>query len=269
LSIHDVSEAREKEMELEEKTRTADRMASIGMLGAGLGHDIQNLLLPLRAHLNAARCAADKAGTNGQDAHFDALKRGIEHLQHLADSLHLLACEEPPRHAEARERTSISSWWAQFEPLFRCTVPRRTRLDVKIAAELPEVRVSGHLLTRAVLNLLSNAARAIDARIDQLPNGGRVAVAFTSESDASGDWVRIAVWDIGVGMTPEVRRRATEAFFTTRNGGKGSGLGLSFVARVVEECRGRLEIESEPNIGTTMSMVMPAVERRLCLTARR
>jgi C4-dicarboxylate-specific signal transduction histidine kinase len=48
-----------------------------------------------------------------------------------------------------------------------------------------------------------------------------------------------------------------QAFFTTRNGGKVSGLGLSFVARVVEDCGGRLEIESEPEVGTTMSMVLP------------
>jgi signal transduction histidine kinase len=70
--------------------------------------------------------------------------------------------------------------------------------------------------------------------------------------------VRISVTDNGVGMTADVKKRATEAFFTTRNGGKGSGLGLSFVSRVVQERGGRLEIESAPGVGTTVSLVLPA-----------
>jgi signal transduction histidine kinase len=258
IAIHDVTDLRAKEFELQERMRTTDRMASIGMLGAGLGHDMQNLLLPLRAHLNAIAAGERASVTPQHGPHIEALRRGFDHLQHLSDSLHLLASEEPVSETELGLETAVAGWWAQFEPLFRCAMPRRTKLDVRIALDLPAVTVSGHLLTRAMLNLLTNSARAITARLEQLKHGGCVSVEMSAESNALGDWVRLSVTDNGVGMTPEVQRRATEAFFTTRNGGKGSGLGLSSVSRVVQDHGGRLEIESEPGVGTTMTMVLPA-----------
>lgn len=258
ISVHDVTDLRAKELELQERMRTTDRMASIGMLGAGLGHDMQNLLLPLRAHLNAIAAGERASVTPQHGPHIEALRRGFDHLQHLSDSLHLLASEEPVSETELGLETAVAGWWAQFEPLFRCAMPRRTKLDVRIALDLPAVTVSGHLLTRAMLNLLTNSARAITARLEQLKHGGCVSVEMSAESNALGDWVRLSVTDNGIGMTPEVQRRATEAFFTTRNGGKGSGLGLSFVSRVVQDHGGRLEIESEPGAGTTMTMVLPA-----------
>ena len=258
ISVRDLTELRAKEQELEERTRTSDRMASIGMLGAGLGHDMQNLLLPLRAHLNAIAAGERATGKPRHGQHIEALRRGLDHLQHLSDSLHLLACEEPLADDGSDTATSVTDWWAQFEALFRCAMPRRTKLEARIGGGLPRVSVSGHLLTRAMLNLLTNAARAIGAHLDQLKLGGCVSVEMSSAEDAHGEWIRISVSDNGIGMTPEVRRRATEAFFTTRNGGKGSGLGLAFVSRVVQDHGGRLEIESEPGVGTTMTMVLPA-----------
>lgn len=258
LSVHDTSELRAKELELQERTRTADRMASIGMLGAGLGHDMQNLLLPLRAHLNAIAAAERAAASPRHAPHIDALRRGIDHLQHLSDSLHFLASEEPLSEHAANEETSVAAWWSQFEALFRCAMPRRTKLVTRIGLDLPAVGVSGHLLTRVMLNLLTNSARAINARIDELKYGGCVSVHMGLEETADGEWVRISVKDNGIGMTPAVRKRATEAFFTTRNGGKGSGLGLAFVSRVVQDHGGRLEIESEHGVGTTMTLVLPA-----------
>lgn len=258
LSVHDTSELRQKELELQERNRTADRMASIGMLGAGLGHDMQNLLLPLRAHLNAIAAGERPVESSRHRPHIEALRRGLDHLQHLSDSLHLLASEESLSDHKIGEETSVAAWWSQFEALFRCAMPRRTKLDAKIDDGLPTVPVSGHLLTRVMLNLLTNSARAISAHLEQLRMGGCVCIDVRTELNPDGEWVRISVTDNGIGMTPEVKKRATEAFFTTRNGGKGSGLGLSFVSRVVQDHGGQLEIESEHGIGTTMTLVLPA-----------
>lgn len=258
LSVHDTSELRAKEVELQEQTRSADRTASIGMLGAGLGHDMQNLLLPLRAHLNAIAAAERRLESSRHHPHIDALRRGLDHLQHLSDSLYLLASEEPLSDHKIGEETSVAAWWLQFEALFRCAMPHRTKLEARIAKGVPAVPVSGHLLTRAMLNLLSNSARAIVAHLEQLRYGGCVCVDVRMEPGSDGECVRISVTDNGIGMTPEVKKRATEAFFTTRNGGKGSGLGLAFVSRVVQDHGGQLEIESERGIGTTMTLVLPA-----------
>lgn len=261
LSAHDTSELREAMAALAERTRTSDRMESIGMLGAGLSHDIQNILLPLRAHLNAARAIALRAGFDEQEPHLEALRCGIGHLQHLSDSLHLLAVEDLRTIPEDFAETSVTAWWEQFKELFRCTMPRRTKLEVAFEPGAHAVTVSGQLLTRVVLNLLNNAARAIVVRLDELHDGGRVVVSLSAAVDSAGRWVRISITDNGIGMAPEVQRRATEAFFTTRNGGRGSGLGLAIVSRVMRDHGGRLEIESKPGVGTTMTLVLPACER--------
>jgi PAS domain S-box-containing protein len=260
MSIHDVTELREAKRRLREQSRIADRMASIGMLGAGLGHDMQNLLLPLRAHVNAISTRAQQDGAAHHAPHVDALRRGLNHLQQLCDSLHLLASDEHSPVDVVGGEMLLAGWWEQHEPLFRCAMPRRTRLEAHISNDLPPLAMSGHVLTRAILNLLTNAARAIAARLDQLRDGGSVVIEVRQKTDACGNWVQISVSDNGIGMTPEVRRRATEAFFTTRNGGRGSGLGLAFVSRVVADVGGRLEIDSEQGIGTTMSLVLPACE---------
>ncbi|MGI4801093.1 MAG: sensor histidine kinase, partial [Janthinobacterium lividum] len=73
--------------------------------------------------------------------------------------------------------------------------------------------------------------------------------------------VEIAVIDTGTGMTPDVARRATEPFFTTKTLGKGTGLGLSMVKGFVEQSNGTLELETSPKSGTTIRLVFPIVKQ--------
>lgn len=120
------------------------------------------------------------------------------------------------------------------------------RLD--LAPGLPQVRMSSQRLTRVIVNLLINAAHAIERR--PAPE-----VSLTARNDEDG--VTLVVRDNGAGMTPDVLGRAREPFFTTKAVGVGTGLGLSTIQRMLEEAGGRMTIESEAAVGTTVSVWVP------------
>jgi CheY-like chemotaxis protein len=118
----------------------------------------------------------------------------------------------------------------------------------------------------ALLNVLINAR-------DALPEGGEVTVAtavvrgedrLKAHNLPPGTYVDLCVIDKGIGMPPDVLRRATEPFFTTK--GPGTGLGLAMVHGFVQQSHGRLEIDSEPGKGTTVRMIFPAADSGAELT---
>ncbi|MHC4427927.1 MAG: two-component system sensor histidine kinase NtrB [Planctomycetota bacterium] len=227
-----------------EQLRLADRLASIGTLAAGLGHDMANILLPLRCRLDVLDAAQLPDALH---QHFDAVRKSADYLQELADGLHLLSLD--PEDAEASsEGTDLVAWWAQLGPLLARGLHRHVDLTTSLPDDLPHAAVPPHRLTQAMLNLVVNAGEAAG-------EDGQVHV--WAESIDGGSRVRLGVSDNGVGMTPEVRRRAFDPFFTTKKRGLGTGLGLSLVQGVAHSAGGDVAIESEPEKGTTVRITLP------------
>jgi PAS domain S-box-containing protein len=231
------------------RLRMADRLASIGALAAGLGHDMNNVLLPVRAHLEAARTMTMKPGVRD---HIDAVHKSVTYLQHLADGLHFLARDTDGEDCE-RSSTDLGVWWSQVGPLLTKAVPKGVKVTVSLPTGLPELGVSAHGLTQAVLNLIVNAGEAIPA--DRKRPQGHVRV--WAEVTKSGTEVRLCITDNGLGMSAEVQRNALEMFYTTKSRGFGTGLGLPLVARVISRAGGSLQIESKPGNGTTVAISLP------------
>lgn len=231
----------------------ADRMASIGTLAAGLGHDMNNVLLPVRARLNALR-ASQPALPEAARQHLEGIQRSIAYLQQLADGLHYLALD-PEREDATESATDLAAWWAEVGVLIGKAAPKQVRLTAVLADDLPQVSVPAHGLTQAVLNLVVNAGEAIASAPRR--RAGRIRIDAEPVRRDGRSWVRLSVIDNGPGMSEEVRRRAFEMFFTTKPRGLGTGLGLSLVRKVVEGAGGAVEIESEPGRGATVSMLLP------------
>jgi PAS domain S-box-containing protein len=229
-----------------------DRLAVIGTLAAGLGHDLNNVLFPIRAHLNAIATPGGRLSAAKRTQHVTAIRSSVGYLQQLADSLHALALD-PDGDGDGILHTEIDGWWRQSGALLGKTLHRRAQLDVAIEEGLPPAAVPPHALTRAVLNLLVNAADAMPAeRQRELSR-----VSLRARMSRNGQEVLLEVADNGCGMTEEVRRRATDMFFTTKIRGLGTGLGLPLVRRVVERAGGAIEIDSVVGSGTTVRLRVP------------
>lgn len=242
------------------RLRMADRMASIGTLAAGLGHDMNNVLLPVRARLNALKAAA-QAGrlSDAEGKHVEEIAKSVAYLQQLADGLHFLALDP-----EAKDNirgggatTDLKNWWSHVGSLLSKAVPKHVQVQASIPDNLPRVALPTHQLTQAILNLVVNAGEAIPPPSQRKRRQGVVRLRAQLVQDESAPRVRLAVTDNGSGMTPEVRQRAFEIFFTTKPRGLGTGLGLALVRTIVDQAGGKVDVESEVGKGTSVILEFP------------
>ena len=267
VMVHDVSERKRAEAELldhrerleelvtqrttelqesHERLRLSERMAALGTLSAGLGHDMGNLLLPLRLRIDSMITKGVSADTRDD---LEAIRKCAEYLQRLANGLRLFALD-PEKSDTAADRTSLQEWWPDVYSFFKNALPRRVVLEERFPPDLPPVRVARPNLTQAVFNLVQNAGDALKSR-----ESGRVSV--WAELGRDEQTIRIGVTDDGPGMTPEVRRRCFEPFFTTKTRAISTGLGLALVHGIVQKAGGSIEIESELDKGTTFVLTLP------------
>jgi PAS domain S-box-containing protein len=231
----------------------ADRLAALGTLAAGLGHDMNNVLLPVRARLNAIEHAGITASAQ---THLEAVRQSIAYLQHLSDALHFLALDPEGADAsdgdESSSVTDLNAWWRQVGALLRKAVPKHVTVRVQFPATLPPVRIAPHWLTQAALNLIVNAGEAIPVT----KSAATVWLRATTADD--GATVRLAVSDTGRGMSAATQRRAFDLFFTTKSRSMGTGLGLPLARKVAVRAGGDVELRSEAKRGTTATLVLPA-----------
>lgn len=290
--IKDVSERKAAERELEqhrrqldamvrartraleqshEQLRMAERLAAIGTLAAGLGHDMNNVLLPMRTRMNALDAMAlPKAAAE----HLVQMRKSCAYLQQLTDGLHMLALS-PDEDDAADAATDLHEWWSTVGPLLTKAVPKGVRFESTVARGLPRVPVAPHKLTQAVLNLIVNAGEAIQSmrkrpsravvRLWAHAPGGKEAGKAGAVMGARE--VHLGIADNGPGMTPEVRAHAFDAFYTTKKRGLGTGLGLSLVRSVVVNAGGEIDIETSPGKsgkgGTEIVLTFPIADEHV------
>ncbi len=231
-----------------QRLRLADRMATIGMLAAGLGHDMGNLLLPVRMRLESlARC--DLPAPAAED--IAAIGKSTDYLQRLAASLRLLSLD--PESAPSTGSTELAAWWNETQGVFRTGVARHLELAADFPADLPPVRMGKAALTQAVFNLVQNAG-------DALRNSPHGRISVTAAPAPTDGFLCLAVSDNGPGMNEEARRRCLEPFFTTKTREVSTGLGLTLVAALVKRAGGAVHVESQPGHGASFRLELPIAE---------
>lgn len=238
--------------ELEEshqRLRHTERLAAMGTLAAGLGHDMGNLVFPLRIRLDLMR---SRQLSHAMRSDLESIHNAVEHLQRLANGLRHMAMDAGES-GIGPESTDIDDWWLDVEPVLRNALARNVVLEPNIQHALPHPTVASHSLTQAIFNLVQNANEVLANQ-----SSGKITVSISRGEDDHS--VVIEVTDNGPGMTQAVRDRCLEPFFTTKVRGISTGLGLSLVHGVVNRAGGRIELLSDVGFGTTWKLTLPAVQ---------
>jgi signal transduction histidine kinase len=236
----------QQKLELEasqNRLRLAERMAALGTFAAGLGHDMGNLLLPVRARLDVLGTYVLPSDVRED---LDAIARCATYLQNLARGLRSLS--KDPQEGQLGA-TDLHAWLAAALPFLRHAVPPAIELRAEVPEGLGLAPLADHCLTQAVLNMVNNSSDAIGQA-----QGGQIVVSAARD----GEWLTLSVADNGAGMSEEVRARCIEPFFTTKALTISTGLGLAIVHSLAAKAGGRVEIASKKGAGTSISMVMKA-----------
>jgi PAS domain S-box-containing protein len=256
-----VAEARDmtERVGLQAQLLHAQKMEAVGQLTGGVAHDFNNLLQALTGNLDLIRRLAETAD-DGRLLHL------TENAQRAAGrgarlTRQLLAFSR--RQAQRSEPVHISRLIAEMGDLLRRGAGDMVYIDIASAPDLWLCQLDPAQFETALLNLVINAR-------DAMPDGGTVRIAVANvmlaAEDAQrlevppGDFVRVDVADGGVGIAPELLPRLFEAFFTTKELGKGTGLGLAMVHGFARQSGGAVSIASAPGQGTTVSLFLPRAE---------
>jgi len=258
--VRDITRRKQAEAQL----RQAQKMQAIGQLTGGIAHDFNNLLAIIMGNLellNEQLTAQPELHELAQQA-LSATDRGAKLTQRL-----LAFSRRQPLLAQ---QTDLNKLVLGMLELMRRTLGANIRIETELANDLEQTLVDQAQLENALLNLVINAR-------DAMPQGGRLTLTTANvpiETDEaaraevrSGPYVMLAVSDTGVGMTPEVLERAFEPFFTIKEIGKGSGLGLSMVYGLVKQSNGHITIHSEPGQGATVRLYLPQITQPARATA--
>jgi PAS domain S-box-containing protein len=279
-AIRDVSErvaaGRERERlkteaegeRLQNQLNQAQRLESLGQLAGGIAHDFNNLLAVIINY--AAFVASDldaAAGIEGEDRwrgtreDVEQIRLAGERAAHLTHQLLSFARREVVQ----PEVVDVNDVVGDIEQLLRRTLGEHVELHSSLAADLSPVLIDPGRLEQVLVNLAVNAR---DAMLD----GGALWVdtanmdvdedyAASRPELSPGPYVCLRVSDTGMGMSPETVQRAFDPFFTTKPPGQGTGLGLATVYGIIQQAGGRLQIYSEPDVGSTFTVLLPATDR--------
>jgi len=230
-----------------QRLRSTERMAAVGTLAAGVGHDMGNLVLPILCRLDAL---LDQVLPEAALQELRLLRTSTGKLRELSAGLRMFA-SDPGESVGSVHSTTIESWWRVVEPLMRRSLPGAIVLQADLQPDLPQVAIAPQELTQATLNLIANAGESLNGE-------GLVRVWANAAPDRRS--VALGVSDNGRGMSPEVLRHALEPFFTTKTRTISTGMGLPQVNCICQSVGGTLAIDSSPGHGTTVVLTLPAFQ---------
>jgi PAS domain S-box-containing protein len=257
-AARDVTEQRAQALALqqaEDQLRQSQKMEALGQLTGGIAHDFNNMLQGITMSLEVLKRRL-ALGHSDNDRFIESAMRSC--VRAAAVTHHLLAFSrrQPLRPSQVELNGQLRS----MSDLIRQTVGEQITWRYDLDPAVAAVTCDPNQLENAMLNLVINAR-------DALPHGGEIVVftrangaphgSAVDAAAATEHFAALGVRDNGVGMPPDVAKRAFDPFFTTKPIGKGTGLGLSMIYGFAKQSRGDCVIDSMPGAGTTVTIFLP------------
>jgi PAS domain S-box-containing protein len=257
----DVSAPKRAEAEkrrLEEDLRQSQKMESIGKLAGGIAHDFNNILTGILGYAEIALLEAPATGRLRED--LEGIVKAGTRAKDLVNHILLFSRKSSPDLVPTRARVIVKDALS----LLRASIPSTIELRVNVAASDGAILADPTAIHRALMNLCTNAAQAMEGA------GGLIEVsldrAILSEEETRkepgvlpGPFLTIRIRDTGKGIRPEDLERIFDPYFTTKEIGKGTGMGLSIVHGIVRGHGGMIRAESLPGEGAVFTLYFPEV----------
>lgn len=260
--VQDITEykgAEEERKKLEIQLRQAQKLEAIGTLAGGIAHDFNNILAPIIGYTDMALADLPQSAPMRSD-----LKQILKAAHRARDLVKQILAFS--RHGQEQERipVEISTIAKEALKLMRASLP--ASIEIRQSIQRGMVVADATQIHQVLVNLCTNAAHALDGK-------GVLNVSLTSielsESELAslsimdlkpGPYLKLSVSDTGVGMDAKTMERIFEPYFTTKEVGKGSGLGLAVVHGIVKRHEGAISVRSEPGKGSTFEVFFPRIE---------
>jgi PAS domain S-box-containing protein len=242
----------------------AQRLEGLGQLAGGVAHDFNNLIGVILNYAAFVGEEIDTAAADGAGRQWKAVSDDVGQIRRAAEraaglTRQLLSFAR--REVIQPQVVDLNDLLTNMASILRRTLGTDLSLVTHLAEDLPPILVDPGQIDQMILNL------AVNAR-DAMPRGGILTITTDSltvdrvyaaewSSVLPGHYVRVTIADTGSGMPAEVIKHAFEPFFTTKNKGEGSGLGLATVYGAVTQAEGHVRITSEPDAGTTFTILLP------------
>jgi signal transduction histidine kinase len=227
----------------------SEKLSALGHVAATMAHEIGTPLNSISGYIQLM--LTEGTGSELINKRLRIIESQLDRLtQTIRNLLHSTRQREPQLQPMDINRL--------LETILTLTQPGMSMRGVTLVRRLndsaPPVSGDPGLLQQVFLNLVNNA-------LDAMPQGGVLTLSTASDGviTPDGRYVEVALTDTGTGMSPEVKRKALEPFFTTKDPGKGAGLGLSICEEIIRSHHGRMEIESQEGKGSTVRVHLPAV----------
>lgn len=255
----DLSEQKQAEAQmaqLEDQLRQAQKMEAMGQLASGVAHDFNNILQVISGNTQLLQLVGDHDQAVLQHR-LGEIGKAVERGVNLTRAMLAFA----RRQAIALRPVELNDLLRESVPLARNLLSKTQWLELQLHPEPLTVTADATLLQQVLFNLLTNAR-------DAMPDGGAVTVG-TGLSDRApeqamgdaqlppGPCALLWVQDSGQGISPEIRDKIFEPFFSTKGVGKGTGLGLAMIYGTIKQHNGCIQIESEPNQGCRVTICLP------------
>jgi len=244
-----IAELEKQVADLSSQLMQAQKLASVGTLATAITHEFNNILTTT---INYAKMGVRHQDAPTRDKAFEKILAASQRAAKITTSLLSYARHKPNRVDVVNLSVIVGDLLVLVEKdLMRYRVQLETHLADNIFAE-----INASQIQQVLMNLVINARQAIKER-------GQVTVTVSKSSD--NKWAEIAVKDTGCGIPKEVIPKIFQNFYTTKTadeqGQGGTGIGLALCKDIIETHKGRIRVESTPNVGTTFTLKLPLVKQ--------